>query len=302
MENGKLRATSIEEALDIIDFYILKFKKEHNPLGYFTAVYRLTTLKVKEVCNECDDVEFLRQNSIENKGVKDDRKYHDWVDHDHGEHHFDDPVLMRKMVVQFANRYFEALEHLCNKDIDKIRGPWAVAFEAGSKKGLISAQHFALSANAHINLDLAIAAAQVCHDNGKSISDFEDDFNTMNDVLASLYEQMNDCVALIWPWFGKMAYKFSKIIWKLEDKSMEYLRTESWINAEKYFGYLESGDRNSFDQLVEENEKITAKLGAFMAAPGIIPRMFIWSASKTERYSMGLRISLFENSRFIDTE
>jgi hypothetical protein len=45
-------------------------------------------------------------------------------------------------------------------------------------------QHLILGMNAHINLDLGIAAAEVAP--GDAIFDLEADFNRINDVLASL--------------------------------------------------------------------------------------------------------------------
>jgi hypothetical protein len=298
----KLRAENLDDVLKINDFYISRFKNDQSPLGYFTAVYKLTTQQVKTVCTDCRKLEHFHQMERTQFGKEQTRETHDWVDHRQGDFHFDDPDRMERMVVKFANRYFEALEFYVNRDIDKITGPWAEAFKVADQKTLITLQHFLLSANAHINLDLAIAAAEICIEENVRIEDFEDDFKTMNDVLAGLYDQMNEGLSMMWPLFGRWMLKWTDAIFGIQSKLMVYLREESWKNAVTIHGLLKDENFTGMHEKIKENEEIVAKLGKFLAKPGIIGAVVLWLGSVHERYSHGVRISLFENSKYIHSK
>lgn len=71
---------------------------------------------------------------------------------------FDTPDELRRMIVTFANRYFAA-RHQYRANLPMSRS-WALAFRAARSTSALVVQHILLAMNAHINVDLGIAAAE----------------------------------------------------------------------------------------------------------------------------------------------
>jgi len=143
-------AKTIDEVLDQLDDIIAISKREAAMGGYFAALYRRVTAGVKT-------------------GIAEGR--------------FEDGVRMEQLDVCFANRYIEAWEQ--HRRSDNPTTAWLYTFRiADAKRGLIL-QHLLLGMNAHINLDLAIAAAQTAP--GAAYPAMERDFMAINALLATLY-------------------------------------------------------------------------------------------------------------------
>jgi hypothetical protein len=137
-----------------------------NRLGYFAALYRRVTATVLA---EIDS--------------------------------FEDPARMTRLDVVFASRYLEALATF------QAGGPpsraWGVAFQAASDPEPIILQHLLLGMNAHINLDLGIAAATVAP--GAALPALHDDFLKINTVLASLVQTVITELSQVSPLLGLLA-------------------------------------------------------------------------------------------------
>ena len=71
---------------------------------------------------------------------------------------FDAPDELRRMIVTFANRYFAARAHF-RQNVPMSRS-WALTFRAARATSALVVQHILLAMNAHINVDLGIAAAE----------------------------------------------------------------------------------------------------------------------------------------------
>ncbi|WP_437735357.1 DUF5995 family protein [Sorangium sp. So ce1335] len=71
---------------------------------------------------------------------------------------FDAPDALRRMIVAFANRYFTARAQF--RADRPVSGAWALAFRAARSTSALVVQHILLSMNAHINVDLGVAAAE----------------------------------------------------------------------------------------------------------------------------------------------
>ena len=71
---------------------------------------------------------------------------------------FDDPERMGRFVERFAARYLEPLR--AHHDGRPVPRCWRTAFEAGGDHLIL--QHLLLGMNAHVNLDLAVVAAETC--------------------------------------------------------------------------------------------------------------------------------------------
>ena len=108
---------------------------------------------------------------------------------------FEDNARMERLDVIFANRYLAAYDAF-RPGRTRTRA-WAYSFLVAQQWWPIVLQHLVLGMNAHINLDLGIAAARVAP--GKQLDDLKDDFERINSVLAGLVEEVQSELARIWP-------------------------------------------------------------------------------------------------------
>jgi len=149
------RATSIGDVIDRLSAIIQWALANDSRLGYFPALYRKVTVSVR------DGIQ---------KGV------------------FDDGKRMERFDVIFANRYLDAFLTHCTGRFPTQS--WRLAFESAADYWPIVLQHLLLGINAHINLDLGIAAAETMR-NG-DLGDLHDDFNKVNGVLASFVDDVQN--------------------------------------------------------------------------------------------------------------
>jgi hypothetical protein len=191
-------AKTIDDVMLNLDFLIERGRRDKDRIAYFACLYRHVTAAV--------------QAGIAAQNV------------------FEDNARMERLDVTFANRYFTALDEWEHSGKVSTQA-WQLAFEAASSPKPIVMQHLFLAMNAHINLDLGIAAAQTCP--GAQLAGLTNDFNTMNGVLAALVPHVEGDL--------EQAYPFLKIIHRLahgdEDEllsfSMRLARVNAWSVAQK---------------------------------------------------------------------
>ncbi|HSG82178.1 MAG TPA: DUF5995 family protein [Gemmatimonadota bacterium] len=155
-------ATTIDEVIVQLEDVVDWSRTRRSRLGYFAALYRKVTIAVKD-------------------GIADGA--------------FEHGPRMEQLDVVFANRYLNAVD--IYRRGQKPTRSWQVAFDASKSRQLIVLQHLLLGMNAHINLDLGIAAARVAP--GPQIAGLKNDFNRINDILASLVDDVRVGLASIWP-------------------------------------------------------------------------------------------------------
>ena len=107
--------------------------------------------------------------------------------------------------MNFASQYIDA--YYQNQNSQELTLSWVKAFDLSTKYWPIVLQHLLIGMNAHINLDLGISAAKTME--GKDIELIKGDFNKINELLASLVEEIEKDLSEIWPRL--------KIILKLAD-------------------------------------------------------------------------------------
>lgn len=187
-------ANSIDEVIDRLDAVIDWTRQRQSRLGYFAALYRKVTAAVRD--------------EIRNGGFEDDAR-------------------MERLDVVFANRYLEALDRHRNG-----RSPtrsWMFAFSVADRWWPIVLQHLLLGMNAHINLDLGIAAATVAP--GEEIHGLQRDFDRINEILARLGDESQRELARVWPALELL----DKIAGKTDDAiinfSIEKARACAWRAA-----------------------------------------------------------------------
>ncbi len=189
---------TIDEVLSALDLIIEKECTNNSCMAYFPILYRKVTARIKEG---------ILKNEFENN------------------------QRMEKLDVLFANRYIDAYECLGNNK--PFTKSWKNAFDAAKTGKLLIMQHLLLGINAHINLDLGIAVSETVGDEGE-LMDFENDFNKINTILASMIANVEAKIISVSPLFGLLD-KFGK---GREDKivsfSINVARDGAWLFANEY--------------------------------------------------------------------
>ena len=200
------------------------------------------------------------------------------------EQYFDNNSRMEKLDVVFANRYLQAHENYQN-DLPCGKS-WQLAFEATSNKKLIVLQHLFLGMNAHINLDLGIAAAQIAP--GDEIESLKGDFMKINVVLASLVNEVQQELGRIWPMLKFLDKVGGRLDEGLADFSMAIARDGAWRVAS------EAAELQA-DQLVRYVEKVDGaafRFGSKVHSPGWLLSALVWAIRKMERGDVPTKIEI----------
>ena len=134
---------------------------------------------------------------------------------------------MEKLDVIFANRYIKAYyQYQTQQPTSKT---WEAAFLEADNYWIIVLQHLLLGMNAHINLDLGIAAAQISPKD--EIHSLQNDFNMINTILSSLVADVEKDLTEVWPILKWILEKTKSIDTFLIDFSMQKAREGAWKYA-----------------------------------------------------------------------
>lgn len=144
---------------------------------------------------------------------------------------FENNARMEILDVIFANRYIQAYRQFSEGNTPTLS--WKNAFEATEDGSLLIMHHLLLGINAHINLDLGIAVAETVGDQGY-LTDFENDFNKINEILGSMIDDVQQRIGKVSPLF----YLLEKVGKGKEDKivsfSINIARDGAWLFANQY--------------------------------------------------------------------
>ncbi len=215
----------IDQLTEIIDWS----RKTKSRLGYFAALYRNVTIKVKE-------------------GI--------------AENFFDDGERMERLDVIFANRYLAAVEAFRNND--QPTNCWNYSFDVAKQRWPIVLQHLLLGMNAHINLDLGIAAARTV--STTALPNLHNDFNRINKILTELVGDVQNDLAQIWPILRFMNRYLGNIETAIINFSMSKARDNAWSVAERLAPLAGSAQK-------DEIAKLDAEVAAFASVirhPGVV--------------------------------
>ncbi len=179
-----------------------------------------------------------------------------------GDRFFEDGPRLERLDVEFANRYLAALA--THRAGDAPTRSWQVAFDAADDWWPIVLQHLLLGMNAHINLDLGIAAARVSP--GSEIHGLEADFNKINLILARLVDDVQRELAEIWPALTLLDYIAGRSDDAVINFSMERAREFAWGTA------LELANLSEPEQAerIERLDRTVAAIGRRVRHPGFV--------------------------------
>jgi hypothetical protein len=158
---------TIADVITALDAIVQQAYDRESRLGYFAVLYRRVTSAVRE--------------GIANGS-------------------FQNGPLMERLDVVFASRYLDALSTY------QVGGTasrsWMLAFQGCDNADLLILQQLLSGMNAHINLDLGIAAAQVSP--GDQLAQLKPDFEQINAVLAGQIAALASEIAAVSPLIGDL--------------------------------------------------------------------------------------------------
>ena len=246
-----MSAATIDEVILSLEEIIKKTKSDQNPMGYFAALYCKVTRKVKEGIIA---------------GV------------------FEDAARMERLDVIFANRYLDAY-YQYNEHI-KATSCWELTFKNSTEYHLIVLQHLLLGMNAHINLDLAIAAAQTSE--GGNIDSLKNDFNKINEILGSLVKSVESELSQVWPTLKYILRATSKADTFLIDFSMELARDGAWCFAQELALLTKEQQLIS----IEKRDAIVTQKAKIVTNSGFIARLIFMIMRHYENGSVADKIEI----------
>ncbi len=244
-----MQADTIDEVIQELDNIIQHSETNNSQAGYFPALYRKVTVAVKEAIEQ-------------------------------GE--FEDGPRMERFDVIFANHYLLAYQQDQNKQA--ITKSWAVAFSAIPLWRPLVLQHLLLGMNAHINLDLGIAAARTSP--GNQLPSLKNDFDKINEILADLTGQVETDLAEIWPPLAWVTRIFGRLDEKIIGFSMETARQFAWNFAVR----LAPLDVQAQQEEIKLTDCIVEKLGCTIKKPGARISILLFLIRICERGTIAQKI------------
>ncbi|MCC6413715.1 MAG: hypothetical protein IT270_18855 [Saprospiraceae bacterium] len=246
---------TIADVLERLDTIVAAESERESPMGYFPAFY-------------CRIAECVRQ------GIRASR--------------FENGARMDRLCVLFSRRYFDAYDNwYAGKPCSKS---WQVAFDASNDDTISVVQHLMLGLNAHLNLDLTIAAAETR--SGEAIFGLRPDFERINDIIAEITDRATDTISESWlpyPWLSHMV--------RTEDEgwmhfSLKTARGASWRAAT---ALALTTDKASETAIINKLDQNSADLAKRIVKPGRVLQMGVNLMSNHEKGNNSAKIALLRN-------
>lgn len=173
---------------------------------------------------------------------------------------FENATRMEQLDIVFASRYTNAWNAYhsqlpCGES-------WQFTFNSTYNPNNIVLQHLLLGINTHINLDLAIAAARVAP--GADIYLLEHDFNRINHIIASLVNDIQECLSQVWQPMRFLARLANGKHEAVLNFSIDKARATSWANALLLANMTEAQQ----SQHITAMDGMVRKLGGRIEQPG----------------------------------
>jgi hypothetical protein len=180
---------------------------------------------------------------------------------------FEDNARMENLVVVFANRYLIAFDAWSINE--KLSQSWNLAFSESTKDSISVIQHLLCGINAHVNLDLGIAAAQISP--GNKINQLQNDFNTINSIIGGLVDgvqQKLENISLPMRWLDRIGKNHDE---QIANFSMKMARNGAWNVALDLAKLPEDQHANYIEKL----DRKTCKFGHIIIKPGWLANLIL---------------------------
>lgn len=245
-------ARTVQEVISQLEGIVKECEENEWREGYFAALYLLVTREVERKIQE---------------------------------NYFDDNNRMEHLDVIFANRYLEAYDR--HRHHQPCTHSWQISFTSCAEWQPIVLQHLFLGMNAHIGLDLGIAAATVCP--GETIDELYNDFNKINAILSALVNQVEEDLSTIWRPLRIIDWVAGKMDEEIASFSMDIARDAAWSTAKKLAAITIPVQREVFIRTRDEQVNTFAKK---IAHPGWILKSVIALIRVFERGSVKDKIKI----------
>ena len=140
---------------------------------------------------------------------------------------FQNGPLLEKLDVVFASRYLDALATY--QAGGTATRSWMLAFQGCDDANLLILQQLLSGMNAHINLDLGIASAQVSP--GEQLPQLQPDFDQINALLARQVGAVEAEIASLSPLIGDLEKLGLRTETSVVNFSMQAARDNAWFVA-----------------------------------------------------------------------
>lgn len=231
-DSEKIDVEDIDLVIERLSEIVAWSIENRSRAGYFAAMYRKVTVAVRQ-------------------GIVDG--------------HFSDGQTMARFDRIFAQRYVDAFEAW--RAGGQPSAAWQVAFDATGQRRLLILQHLLIGMNAHINLDLGIAAAEVAP--GHAIHGLKRDFDAINVVLAGLIDDFEDDIGGLSPWIGWLERFGGRTDDELIRFSLNVARAKAWQMALDLAAAPDPGSRTA---IITHYDQATALLASVIRWPGPLTR------------------------------
>ena len=170
---------------------------------------------------------------------------------------FSDDVRMEHLAVVFADRYIDAYHGY--QDGEETTESWRLAFEySEAARRRMILQHLLLGMNAHINLDLGIATADVVPDHLPTVYA---DFLRINEILFQMVDDLQANLGAVSPrmsWFDRLGLGADEAFMRL---GIRTARDMAWRLAE----HIVETDSEYRMEVIAERDQDTAQLAQAIA-------------------------------------
>lgn len=226
---------TVDEIITALEGIIAECTGSNSRAGYFAALYLKVTKSVKE-------------------GIAAGQ--------------FRDGVRMEKLDVLFASRYLEAYSQW--KTHGQPTSSWGIAFSQAERSSVLVLQHLLLGMNAHINLDLGIAAVETCA--GQPIAILKQDFDDINSIIAALTNQVLFELGRISPLLSLLGLHASNSNSALIQFSISNARDGAWCFAED-LSQKQGTDRTAF---ISQRDDTIKRLAESLVFTTGFMRLTVW--------------------------
>lgn len=247
--------TTISEVINALKNITIACKQSGNKAGLFAALY-------------------LRMTEAVAEGIK--------------SNFFEDGKRMERLDIAFAKRYIDAYNAYFNGNA--CQPAWKIAFDACKDDSLVVFQHLLLGINTHINLDLAISAADIAP--GNNITGLQTDFNRINEIISSLADDIQECLCRLW-WPMRMLTRIAN--GRQNDVlnfSIDKARNASWANA-NLLANLPTASRL---QYIQQMDFATGSIAGKIANPGALKRILLRTIKSIEYANVAKTIEMIEET------
>jgi len=231
-----MQATTIDDVIASLQQIIAQCLKDNSRLGYFATLYLKVTQSVKD-------------------GIAAGQ--------------FQDGARMEKLDVVFASRYITAYQNWLNKQ--PITTSWSIAFEQGEKSSILVLQHLLLGMNAHINLDLGIAAVEVCGE--EPLMTLQQDFDAINTIISALTNEVLFELGQVSPLLSLLGLHASESNSALIQFSIGNARDGAWCFAEALIAKKGTDYTNC---IAQRDATITKLAGSLIKGTGFFMNVTLW--------------------------